>query len=165
MNESTTRLDGERAFRAVAGAIGLLVALIPVGFVFAAAFGAALSDNPDAHGPGAAGFLFGGALTIALAAGAAVLTVPPSVRAAMRPRHWIGAGALLAPVYLAAAIPTAFLGSLLDMPPLGWVVVLAAAMTAYMYVWAGVIVRWIDNQRPSSPPQPAAGRAGAPSQE
>lgn len=148
------RLDRDRALRAIAGAVGLILALIPVGYVFLAALAAGLSDNPDARGPGLAGFLVGCALTFLLATGVGALTLPWPVRIRMRRRHWIGAGCSLAPAYVAAAIPTAFLAPALRLPSLGWVILFVALIAAYVYAWAGVITRWIANQ-------PSAADAGA----
>jgi hypothetical protein len=155
----------ERAARAIAGAVGLLLALIPIGFVLLAALAAGLSDNPDATGPGLAGFLFGCTVTVLLAAGVGALTLPWRMRREMRRKHWIGAGCSLAPAYVVAAIPTAFLASMLRLPPLGWVALFVILIAAYVYVWAGVMARWTADQRPASEAQAPPRTADKPSQE
>jgi hypothetical protein len=83
----------------------------------------------------------------------------------MRRRHWIGAGCSLVPAYVAAAIPTAFLASVLSLPPLGWAILFVALMTAYVYVWSGAITRWTANGPSASGAQALAAPADKPSQE
>ena len=160
-----TRSNHELALRAIGGAVGLILALIPVGFFFTAALAAGLSDNPDARGPGLAGFLFGCGLTVLLATGVGALTLPWRVRLRMRRRHWIGAGCSLPPAYVAAAIPTAFLASVLRLPPLGWGILFVVLLAAYVYVWAEAITRWTADQSPTSDAQALAAPAEKPSQE
>jgi hypothetical protein len=83
----------------------------------------------------------------------------------MRRKHWIGAGFSLAPAYVVAAIPTAFLASMLKLRPLGWVALFVILIAAYVYVWAGLIARWTADERPASEAQAPPRSADKPSQE
>jgi hypothetical protein len=51
-SEEPARLNRERALRAIAGAVGLLVALIPIAFIFVAALAAGSATIPTPKVPG-----------------------------------------------------------------------------------------------------------------
>jgi hypothetical protein len=105
----------KRLGRAVGAACILLAGTVPLGIALLAAIGAALSDNPNAYGPGDAAFLF----MLGCTALAARVAREPALRRDLG-RWWFGALVLgLVAVYPAVTIASISALRGLDRSPAG----------------------------------------------